>query len=80
MYKWIDKSNINIVTKINEFKCKVQNINQLRSLSFTHKWDRYRDCEEYIQKLSGYLVDKYPNQIGGNIYKEFNSIKPLSSN
>jgi hypothetical protein len=27
-----------------------------------------------VQKLSAYLVDKYPEQIGARIYQEFNSI------
>jgi hypothetical protein len=32
-------------------------------------WGKYRDCKTYIQKLSGYLVNEYPKQIGANIYK-----------
>jgi Fe-S cluster biosynthesis and repair protein YggX len=48
-------------------------------LSFSYDWGRYRDCETYIQKLSGYLVDKYPNKIGANIYKDFNSIEILGA-
>jgi hypothetical protein len=75
VYKWIDKKNTNLITKINEFKCKVKSINRIYMIDIFFDWGGYRDCETNIQKLSGYLVDKYPNKIGASIYKEFNSIE-----
>jgi hypothetical protein len=73
--KWVDKKNTNIITKINEFKCKVKNGIPIFPWVTSYVWSRYRDCETNIQKLSAYLVDKSPNKIGANIYKEFNSIE-----
>jgi hypothetical protein len=37
-------------------------------------WDKYRDCDTYIEKFSEHLVNKYPNQIGIDIYKKFSKI------
>jgi hypothetical protein len=71
VYKWVDKNNTNIITKINLFQCKIKNVKSYIS----YNWSKYRDCKEYIPKFSAYLVDKYPNQIGASIYKEFNSIE-----
>jgi hypothetical protein len=75
VYKWVDEKNTNIVTKINEFSCKVKNIFPYNSFYLKYLWGIYRVCQTYKQKLSAYLVDKYPNKVGANIYKEFNSIK-----
>jgi hypothetical protein len=38
------------------------------------EWDKYRDCDTYIEKLSEHLVNENPNQIGMDIYKKFNKI------
>jgi hypothetical protein len=75
VYKWVDENNTNIISKINEFKCKTKNNYYKNFPFFSYEWGRYRDCETYKQKLSVYLVNKYPNQIGASIYKEFNSIE-----
>jgi hypothetical protein len=73
-YKWVDKKNTNVITKINEFRCKVKDIIKFSVFKFFYsEWGRYRKCETYIQKFAEYLVDKYPNQIGVEIYKSFES-------
>jgi hypothetical protein len=71
VYKWVDKRTTNIITKINAFKCKVKNFDKYNGMNFKEYWGIYRKCETYIQKLSAYLVDKYPNQIGAEVYKSF---------
>jgi hypothetical protein len=77
LYKWIDEKNTNIITNISAFKCKVGNHNRYNwDWNFGgYSWGRYRTCETYNQKISAYLVDKYPNKIGANVYKKFNSIE-----
>jgi hypothetical protein len=75
VYKWLDKNHINIIAKINAFQCKVKSVDRRYFIYKTPDWGKYRDCKTYIPKLSAYLVDKYPNQIGASIYKEFNSIE-----
>jgi hypothetical protein len=74
VYKWVDKNNTNIVTKINEFRCKVKNRDDIKGY-----WGKYRDCDTYIQKLSEYLVNEYPNKIGAKIYQEFDKIQVSGS-
>jgi hypothetical protein len=69
VYKWVDKNNTNVITKINAFKCKIKNEIPNFSSFFSYRWGRYRECETYIQKFSAYLVDKYPNKIGAKIYQ-----------
>jgi hypothetical protein len=74
LYKWTDEKNTNIITKINEFRCKVKDVIEFSFFKlFYSKWSRYRKCETYIQKLSAYLVDEYPNKIGADVYKSFKS-------
>jgi hypothetical protein len=68
MYKWIDESNVNIITNISEFKCKIKNI-ETSIIFFSYNWNRYRDCDGHIQKLSENLVNDYPNKIGAKVYK-----------
>jgi hypothetical protein len=76
VYKWVDKKSTNIITKINEFRCKIKNIDKHNGWSLHGEhWGKYRDCVKYIPKLSGYLVEKYPNQIGARIYQEFDLIQ-----
>jgi hypothetical protein len=80
LYKWLDKNNTNIISNISAFKCQVGNHDRFTNCDFSlrcvgYHWGRYRTCETYSQKISAYLVDKYPNKIGTNVYKEFNSIK-----
>jgi hypothetical protein len=67
--KWIDKNNTNLITKINEFKCKLKNTARHLLLNKLLNWNTYRDCKTYIQKFSAYLVDKYPKQIGAKVYQ-----------
>jgi hypothetical protein len=71
--KWVDKNNTNVITKINEFRCKIKDIFEFSITLFHSKWSRYRKCETYIQKLSAYLLDEYPNKIGADVYKSFKS-------
>jgi hypothetical protein len=68
--KWVDENNTNIITKINEFKCKAKSINREWIFVNFAEWSRYRDCRKYKQKLSAYLVDKYPNKIGTKIFQD----------
>jgi hypothetical protein len=68
MYKWIDESNVNIITNISEFKCKIKNI-ETSIIFFSYDWNRYRDCDGHIQKLSENLVNDYPNKIGAKVYQ-----------
>jgi hypothetical protein len=70
LYKWADKKNINIITKINAFKCKVKSIDRRLFIYKTPDWGKYRDCKTYIQKLSAYLVNEYPKQIGAKIFQD----------
>jgi hypothetical protein len=70
VYKWVDKKNTNVITKINEFQCKIKNVSPFSGWNFDYSWGKYRDCETYIQKLSAYLVDEYPNQIGAKIFQD----------
>jgi hypothetical protein len=77
--KWIKRNSLNIISKINEFRCKDKNISDYSWAVIRKSWGVYRTCETYAQKLSAYLVDKYPNQIGASIYQEFNSIETTPS-
>jgi hypothetical protein len=77
LYKWLDEKDTNVIVRINEFRCQIGNVGRftnwewsLESTWFSYDWGKYRTCETYIQKLSEYLVDKYPNKIGANIYQE----------
>jgi hypothetical protein len=76
LYKWVDKKNTNVIVKINEFRCQIGNVGKftnwkwsLNSTYLSYDWGKYRTCEKYIQKLSDYLVDKYPNKIGAKVYQ-----------
>jgi hypothetical protein len=71
--EWINKNNTNVITKINEFRCKVKDIFEFTFTLFHSKWSRYRKCETYIQKLSAYLLDEHSNKIGADVYKSFKS-------
>jgi hypothetical protein len=75
--KWINKNPLNIIVKINKFQCKIKNIHYFWE-SGGVIWGKYRDCDTYKGKLSEYLVNEYPNQIGMDVYKKFNKI--LTSN
>jgi hypothetical protein len=70
LYKWLDKNNTNLITNIDTFQCKIKNVSPFSLWWYMdYSWDKYRNCETYIQKLSKNLVDKRPNQIGAKIYQ-----------
>jgi hypothetical protein len=71
--KWINKNLLNIIVKINKFQCKIKNIQYFWTWGGA-EWDKYRNCDTYIEKLSEHLVNENPNQIGMNVYKKFNKI------
>jgi hypothetical protein len=76
LYKWVDRKNTNIITKLNELKCKIKDVDDYWTFDWGNiwkneykDWGKYKDCETYTQKLSAYLVDKYPKQIGAKVYQ-----------
>jgi hypothetical protein len=70
LYKWIDKKNTNLITKINEFRCKQKSTMPSFPSIFSVRWGGYRDCDTYIQKLSAYLVNEYPKQLGAKVFQD----------